>query len=501
MIHGMPHGAMGDPDKHIKTLETVETTSGIRLRLEAPTGLGNAWYQAYINNVLSGSVWVSEAEFSTWLNVGAPSGTASLVIFRAGNLNDFDASKQARYYEETANTVKAQWEWEYEVLGTPADSRLTNWALTGLSRSQVTKADKVTRGNILVTVAVDGSDITINVGDYASGDGLVGNTITLNEINNSGISGTVDTLPFAETSAPNLSIRWPSYMQVLRDVTSPPTTTVITVPYDGEDTGQATDSEGLAVGNYYYAFQAVSDTDDDGDASTPELVTVSGVPGAVTDLAYTSGNASATQISWTASATVGATYNIYVANPDDDFLDTETPAQTAVAGSTAATLGAITGYPGTAQILVRAVFGGEEEKNGEILLVEYDNAGAVVNPRPNVPYIASVGVLNGLQINVEGSYNPTDEEGTATALQLFVREPGGTYNFGVVDATGNLGAEINGVKRANLTKTEAVGWHYITLKAVTAGSDVSAGYAPEVAVYVSDVNADAPTGSFTVTRG
>jgi hypothetical protein len=501
MIHGMPHGAMGDPDKHIKTLETVPTSSGIRFRLEAPTGLGNAYYQAYINNVLSGSVWVPEGEFSSWLTVGAPAGDVSFVVFRAGNLADFDAGNQARYYEETANTVKASWNWEYEVLGTPADIRLTNWVLTGISRSQVTQAGTVTRGNILVTVEVDGTDIDIDVGGFASGSGTTGDTITLNEINNSGISGTVDTLPFAETSTPNLSIRWPKQMEVLRGTSSPPTEVVLTVPYDAEDTGTAVDSEGLEVGNYYYAFRAVSDTDDEGDLSTPELVTVSGVPEPVTDLDYVSGGASATVVSWTASATVGATYNIYIANPDDDFLDTETPAATAIAGATGATLPAITGFPGVAQVLVRAVFGGEEEKNGDILSIEYDASGVVVNPRPNVPYITSVGVLNGTSINIEGSYNPTDEEGVATALQLFVREPGSTYNFGVVDATGTLGPDIGGTKTATITKVESNGWHYVTLKAVTADSAVSAGYAPEVAVYVSDVNAEAPTGTFTVTRG
>jgi hypothetical protein len=379
---------------------------------------------------------------------------------------------------------------------------MTNWVVNGLARAQTSEGERETRGIIPAEIYVSGGTATVSIGTLASGSGAVGSTVTLTELNSSGVTGSVDVDVSAVTGSGTLSIRWPRSMRILRDTFDPPTTVIQTVDNKGGDTGSSVDRTVLAAGTYYYAFQAISDTDDIGDKSTATPITVTGAPVPPEDLAYVSGNAAATVVSWTASTTAGATYNIYIANPDDGFLDTTTPAATAPAGSTGATLPAITGFPGTAQVLVRAELAGVEELNGNILFIEYDAAGAYVSPRPNTPTVSAVSVSDGLVINVTGSYNPRNEQGAGESLQLFTRTPDGSYDFGTVEDTGALGAEVNGFKTASLTKTfVAVGWYYVTLKAITADTTQSVGNAPEVLIYVSDVNATAPTGTFTLSRG
>jgi len=350
-------------------------------------------------------------------------------------------------------------------------------------------------------MTVDGGTATVQVGNIASGSGSVGGSITLTEINSSGITGSVTVDAAAVSGDAVLSFRWPAFMRILRDQTSPPTSIISTAIYNGGDTGSFIDPDTLDAGTYYYAFQAISDTDDIGDKSTPQTINVTGAPDAPDNLAYVSGDAAATLISWEESETVGATYNIYVANPDDPYLDTTTPTQTAVTGSTGAALDAITGYPGTAQVLVRAEFSGTEELNGDILFIEYDSSGVYVDKRPNIPSISSIDVASGLQINVAGNYNPSGEEGEGASLQLFIRDPDGSYDFTTPDDTVALGTSINGYKFATLTASKTIGWYYVTLKAITSTGVQCTGQSAEVAVYVSDLNAVAPTGSFTLTRG
>ena len=503
MYYGQPYGAYGDPEKHIKIMEAEATTTGGRVRIQPSAGLGNAYYQVYVNNIFAASIWCAEGVLSEWVNILIPStGTASIVAFRLGAQPDFDNSFFASLSEEAPQNVTSTWTWAYEVIGTPTVLTMTGWTISGLTRLQTTQGEKVTRGSVQANIYVDAGTAIVSVGNLASGTGPVDSTITLTALNGSGVTGTVYVAADAVTASGLLNFRWPLSMQILRDDTSPPTTVIATVTNGGGETGTFTDTELLDVGTYYYAFRAISDTDDIGDQSAPQTITVTGAPGAVEVLAYVSGNAAATVVSWSESSTVGATYNIYVADVDDAFLDTETPTQTAVTESTGITLSAITGYPGIAQVLVRAEFSGVEELNGNILFLEYDSAGDYISPRPNAPTISSVSVSSGLSISVTGVYSIENQDGVATALQLFTRTPSGTYDFATVESTGTLGSTVNGVKKATTTKTLATdGWYYCTLKAVTSTGIQSIGSATEVLFFVSDDNIAAPSGTFTLSRG
>ena len=497
-------GPYGDPDKHVETLEYKDTPSGIKVRVRASTGLGDAYYQVYVDNIFAGAVWCPEGLLSDWLFFTPPGGSnsASVVVFNTGASPNGDFSSFAALYEESPQNVTANWSWTYEVIGTADNLFLTSWVISGLKRTQTSPGNLSTRGNLPVTLSVSGGTATVNVGALAQGSGPVGSTVTLSAINSSGVTGSVAVDALAEDSTGTLVARWPRSMGILRDTFNPPTTEIASIRYDDAETNTYVDRTTLTAGTYYYAFQGTSDTDDLGDKSTATAIVVSGAPEAPTDLAYVSGNAAATVISFTASATPSATYNVYVKNPDDAFLDTETPALTLPAGSTGATLPAITGTPGVAQVLVRAELGGVEELNGDILFIEYDSSGVYVSPRPNTPQTTVVTVDDGLDITVRGSYNTSGEDGEATELQLFTRTPSGSYDFATVEDTGTLGDDVGGVKTANLVKTfVADGWYYVTLKAATATGTQSVGSANEVAVYVSDGNISSPTGTFTLSRG
>ncbi len=504
MFFGQTWGAFGDPDKHISNLEAVATPSGAKVRIKASTGLGDAYYQVYVNNVFAGAVWCPEGLTSDWINVVVPTaGSPSIVCFRVGSQPFGDNSEFARLEEEAPQQVTANWSWDYEVLGTPDSLKLTSWTVAGLRKVLMQPTDRTTRGEVPVSMTVSGSTATINVGTLASGSGSLGTTVTLTAINDSGVSGSVAVAADAVTAEATLSARWPEKMRILRDTTSPPTTTIDTVRYDEEDNGKKVDEDVLTAGTYYYALTAISDTDDVGDQSSPTTIVVAGAPDAPEDLAYVSGGASATNISWTASTTSGATYNIYVQNPDDEYMDTETATQTAVAGSTGATLPAITGAPGRAQVLVRAEKSGVEEKNGDFLTIDYTNTGVYIPERPNAPEIRSVIVSDGLTLGATITYTSKDEKATPATVELYTRLPSGSYDFDTPDASVALStAGVGGIRKALASSTKtADGWYYVTAKSVTAGDVSSDGNAPEVAVYLSDDNLAAPVGTFELTRG
>lgn len=501
MYYGMVYGAYGDPVYHIKDLSVEVTTSGVRVKIFAAENLGDAYYQVYANNVFAGVIFCPEGDYSESLTLSLPAATEyQITAFRVGSNSSIDLSSFAKIYDTGASTVTASWTWDYEVIGTVDSEYLSAWVVNGLTVSRVSPGSKDTRGTIPVTLTVTGGTAVVNLGVLAQGTGAVGSTITLTALNNSGVSGTVDVLAGAATESHDLVVRWPLTMSILRDETSPPTTEITSISFNGLDTGSYVDT--VDVGTYYYAFQATSDTDDLGDASTPQEVTVSGAPLAPEDLEYTSGNYSNTVVSWTASETAGATYNIYVQNPDDPYMDTNTPTQTAIAGAESATIPTVTGYPGIARILVRAVFSGTEELNLNTLSIEYDTSGNVVLARPNVPVISSITVSSGLTIAVTSEYNDSGEEAAGTIMNLYVREPDGSYTFTTPTASGAIGTGLNGEKKSTISTTlSAVGWYYCTVKAESAAGQECAGYAPEIAVYVSDTNISAPTGTFEAARG
>ncbi|MFQ5409629.1 MAG: hypothetical protein ACE5FI_14565, partial [Anaerolineales bacterium] len=261
----------------------------------------------------------------------------------------------------------------------------------------------------------------------------------------------------------------------------------------------------LSAGTYYYRTEYISDTGDEGAETATETIVIPGPPEPPSSLAYSSGAAAATVLSFVASPTSGATYRAYLMQPGGASINFGAPAATAPVGSTTITLPALTGYPGTAYVVVRAVSsGGAEEVNGEVLALEYDALGSYVVQRPNTPTVTLWDVTAGNTLQVAAGYDPTDEAGIATQIHLCTRTPSGSYTWTAPDATAALVASAvhPGAKTASLQILGAVnGWHYFALKSATAAGMQSASASAEILVYIDTTDLSAPSVDTDISRG
>jgi hypothetical protein len=503
----------GEHYKHIQqlTVKLSANRASVIVSFIAAPEFGDAWFGIYVNARLMASAYAVEGARSIPIVVPLASGTGrqSVVVLRQGAAKDYDMSHIARLFDtNSAQQATISAAWPMEVIGAIADDDgddldwLSAWSITGLSYTECGPVDGFkSRGKLDLITTVSGSTITLTLstlaGLVATGTGIFPGTITLAEANSSGVSGSVAVASGAATETGELYIRWPVETYVLRGLTDPPTVKVATIPFNKADSLTYTD-EVLPAGTYYYRLQSVSDTGDIGDQTASLYLTIPGIPVAPINQAYKSGSAAATVLSFTASTTTGATYRAYIKTCDGAYIDTQTIAATAAAGATEITLPAITDYPGTALAFVRAVFGGIEEQNGETVEIEYDATGAYVPKRPNVPAITSAIVSSGNTATCKITYPATGEAAAATQVQLFVRDPEGSYDFTNPASTVTLGALAGNYKTAIATATLANGWHWLTAKAATAAGTQCAGQAPEQLVYASDVNAAPPTAATIV---
>jgi hypothetical protein len=318
----------------------------------------------------------------------------------------------------------------------------------------------------------------------------------------------------------------------------------------------------LAGGTYYYRTQPVSDGGIAGTASAVETKIILTYPAAPTLLTYVSGNAAATVISFRGSTTTGVvSYNVYKHNVDGELnpndIDSTIAADTAWAAGTVyapgayvrpltgvtgyryrcsvggtsgtgptwrtvvggttvdgatvrwiceyytATLTNITGLPGYAHCVVRAVLATVEEKNQNVLELEYSVAGVYIVPRPNTPSIDKNGIVitTGTALSLRGIYATKDEKGTATKLQLFLRDaadPASVYDYTSPAAEATLGGVLAGIKVATLTATLTAGLWYAVLKSSTVAGVQSVDPSNEVLLNISIAAHDAPTEAVPV---
>jgi len=493
--------------------ELVNSGSSVRVRFAPQSGEGARWFGVYLNARLQTIVYVEEGATYGPIHLPAKGLDGSVLVLPHGRQTTGEMERVARTFDEpTSPKATLSWTWTPEVIGCfdaagDVNPDLSAWSLTGLSPQALEQTETATRMQLKVGVVTDSGTTTVtlyrNGLDVASGSCTAPATCTLAEANDSGISGTVDvgaTPTDAEDSV--LRVRWPYSMQVLRDVTDPPTTVRATVLFDRQAAPFWTEPTALSANTYYYRLRPVSDTGDAGTATASFTAAIPGPPAAPSGLAYASGNAAATVLSFTPSATAGATYRLYLQAIGAAYLDVMNIAATALAGATTITLPAVTGYAGTVRVILRAVSGGVEEENCEVYKVEYDAAGARVAPRPNDPQIASVAVTAGTALSVVGAYDTTDEAGVATTLKLYVRTTSGSYDFASPDGTGTLAAAAHtSLKTATISYAGSNGWRYVTLKAATAAGVLSEGYAEERLVYFSDADAAAPSAALSIARG
>lgn len=526
MNWGMPwSAAWGDPSQALAYCVPTISADGTRLivRFRPRAGLGNSWFLVYAFGRKLAHVLARESA-ETLVEAPVPYGSTEIAVhvLHAGGCADplFDVSHVVRGRESIdCRRVTLQWAWAPAVI--PPDSEndggyTSAWSLAGVAYARNVETDPphVTRGRLRLILSVAAGTATVALQRHgvtvASGSAAVASlpaTVALAEQNGSGLSGSLTLAAAVADTTGWLYVRWPAFMRVLRDTGSPPTTTRATVPFDGRSAMRWTEPSNVAAGTHYYRLVPISDTDDVGTASAILEVIIPSPPAPPTSLAYASGSAAATVLSFVKSTTAGATYRAYLQHIDGDAMDFDTPAATAPADSVSITLPAITGYPGTARVVLRAVSpGGVEEQNNTVLSIEYDAAGARVALRPNAASLdeASLEVDDGLTLSIDALYDAMGEAAVATTVKLFTRAPGAAYNYASPDATGTLASAGMGLKKKALSVTfGAAGWYYLRVVAYTsAGTPSEYSDCPEIPVYVSDADVDAPTNvQAAVARG
>lgn len=511
MNYGQAYSAgYGNPEAHIQYFRVTNFGPYLNVVFKPAPNLGDAFFSIYRNARLVARVYAFEGVETAPIAVGAGAvtGSASVLILRDGQISDtwYSCIAVARYFESSnSSKVTLAWTWKPEIIGC-VDGFSSAWVLNGLTYANTERlTDHQTWGRLLVDFTVAGSDVTVTVKlgatTLATGAGAFPGTIVLAGT----LTGSVVIAGGAITQLEQaLFARWPAGMQIKRGVVDPPTAVITTVDFNRADTCQYTETTDLTVTTYYYRLQPVSDSGDAGDATDTFAATVNGPPAAPTALAYSSGDAAATIISFT--PTPGCSTRAYLQQPAAGFIDLANIAATTAIGVGTITLPAIVG-DGTARVIVRAVSGGVEDKNVNTLDLEYD-AGLYVNPRPNKPQIdrLSIAVTSGRTLAIRGLYSKQNQHGLATQLQLFYRSAtayGSTYDFTTPIATQALAdAGFNSMWTATLNYTfSSNGLYYVTVKAATATGVQSTDYADEVLVDASDVNAGAPTAQIFVSRG
>jgi len=532
MRYGSPHAAgYGDPENHFAYVIPDRAEMATRGYTSVPVLIKQlsthvpAWIHVYRNGQKAAQIYDADGkEKIVTLDVPWGSNSMSILALRTGMLSDpaYQMNRVARYFEsntDTGNKLPS-----LEIIFSPAiveperteGSHTSSWSLSGLvlggNTARVEHHPTWGRLTFTITVADGICTIELSVGFrvVASGSAAVDAspfTLTLTEENDSGVSGSVTVADTVDDAEGTLDARWPASILIKRDTTDPPTTTVATVPFTGENVVRWSEPIELAAGTYYYRTQPVSDTNKAGTASASQTVIVLGAPAAPTNLAYSSGGVDDLVLSFNRSATAGAAYRLYYTTVQPDGIITLNYIRdTAIAGTpgAAATISLSEDLEegGTLGFILRAVNGGVEEKNLNMLLIEFDGAGARVPPRPNTPGINPRGITwaNGLDATIPVTYDPTKEKGTATEIQIFTRTEGGAYDFDTPAATTALSAASDGstLKRANVPYTFPLsGYFYIKALAATADGTLSvAADAAEIQILASD--ATLPAQAFTV---
>ena len=518
MRYGSPWGSgWGSPDNMVAYayFRKRNDNSGGILIFKPRANYGNDYFAVGLNARPIENVYAKEG-LETKIFCPLPWGARTFAVMpvRIGALSDpkYLISKVLRVYEALQNkrvTLKITFKPKVIEPLLNDNAYTSAWTITGLRKNAHTLpvAGHPQWGRMTLTISVSGGvvTLTLKVGTYAVASGsatILGApfTVNLTASNSSGVTASCTVAAAVASTDATIDVRWPYSMRVLRDTTDPPTTLRATVLFRGDNVIRWTEPEDLASGTYYYRDQPVSDTGDVGTASSSVSKVITAPPTAPTSLAYSSGNAAAMVLSFLNSATAGATYRAYLPIVIGNQMSLNDIQATKAAGTPSAsntiTLPAITGYPGTIPVLVRAVSGGVEERNGNILFLEFDSSGVFIPARPNTPGLQrdSIAITSGLSLAARATYDPTNEKGVATTIQLFKRTPSGSYNYNSADASGTLASSVGTLKAANLSYVFAsAGYYYVRVLAATAGGVQSpSADAPELLVFVSaeDMPAD-----------
>ena len=453
-------------------------------------GYGDKYYGTYLNGVKVAHTYVEEGKAG---DISVPladvDASASVHIEDMGDWADpsYDFPYNALDQESASSTqISATWKAKPEVEERiDANTSFSSWVLTGLKRfTNIAKVPgRSTQGLLYATMTNSGSVRTVGIyngnrlvaSGYRTGDG----SVTLTEENSSGVSGTV-TVAFTSTVALGdvpLTVRWPASYQVHYTTSSLsfPRTPERTVLDNGQGNFFGFTTGSLDDGTYNVAIVPVSDTGKTQTETTSLGHVIVAPPLAPLRVVYLDGNSTNTRLRFTA-ASATSTYKIYCPSAVDQPINMSTAAVTEAAAAGVHTISLPSfgaSVTGKVRVLVRAVSAsGIEEKNGQVIVIEYLAGVRVVNA-PTIPRIDAVAVTSGRTVTVEAVYDPSGSDAMAVGLELFLWAyalgPGGaTYSSPV--ATASFGDAVRGKIRTSVSYAHnADGHFFVGVRAVTLG--------------------------------
>lgn len=124
------------------------------------------------------------------------------------------------------------------------------------------------------------------------------------------------------------------------------------------------------------------------------------------------------------------------------------------------------------RVIVRATKGGIQEQTDAEFIVNLDEDGSILLPKPNQANLESLTVVNGLTVNVVASVIEDNTSALASAISLFVVPIGDSFDFSAPVDTEDLGTAYGNYHRTSLSYTVvSAGWYKVAVKAVSITSE------------------------------
>ncbi|HYG78673.1 MAG TPA: hypothetical protein VEK08_26975 [Planctomycetota bacterium] len=468
-----------------------DTGTGAVVWLQAASGYGDTWWAIVVDGAVVAIVYLEEGADAKpfeapYGNVQTAPQDHAVSVAPLGDWDDdtdIDVSLQQEYFtEDKGKNVLVNFAAIMSVEEAYNDSgQLSNWSLTGLSRFATSRAveGRSTQAKIDITLTNNAGVYTVklllNGIVLASGSRTGNGVVTLTAENNSGLSGSVTvtyTADITEDTGAYVLGRWAARYTVVVAGTS------VTVNDSGRGDRLSVVVGPIAAGVQTVTVTPISDTGVTGSTFT-DSITVPGRPEPPGVLSVVAGGAwNATDIQFVPSSTVGATYVLYDSELDQPIAVTKAAAvhaagtyPTPITWRIPNLAGAAAGYR---RLIVVAVLGNVEDGLRRRLKIEYDSAGNVKLPRPNIPefrWQLPEPFSGGRTANVEWSYNSAGQEGVATKVLLYLLAEGAAIpaDGAAANAEQSIGTAVDGLYQGTLTFNAPANGHFRALvRAATA---------------------------------
>jgi len=480
MIPGFPTTTPpGGHEEFLRSLTLTVLNGQLRARFQPVSGYSQYWQPMFDGVVSTAPVYGADdvvTEVVGYLNPMQTKHVCSICPMGDWSAAGYDVSAQQLYFEALrAERIRVTVTPSLQYFANHGSTQFSSWSLTGLQRFTncapyarrptygALDIRLVTSGGVrTLTLMAAGTPVMSGTRTVAAGDG----SITVAALNSSGASGSVVltySADIALADGKQVLVRWPaSYPVHYRTSTfaAPdfPRTEEGIVTDDGRSNSFVFRSGALAANTYYVLARQRDDTANDSTNLDGGGVaaTVVGVPAAPGAPAYSSGGAAATVISFTASTTSLATYNIYDSGVEG-VIDMTAVSGTRAAGSGTLThtLAAISGsFTGTRYVIVRSVStGGVEDGNSNTLAIEY-SSGVVILPRPPKPGVGTAITTSGRAITVPCFVNTADQAVAASTLKIWLVAVGTPIDYTLAEsASVSVPAAIRTNVNVNITAT------------------------------------------------